>query len=349
MRITKEQKNYVKKLTYDQQKAFLIKLYLTGKYTIQNCSTIFSFEHSHVVDILKTFDVKRCTNSSCDNPIKSWEDFGKSSSHKSGYHSHCKECQRRDHKNHYKSNSDIIRKHVKEYADNNPEKISASHKRYYQENKEKIIKYNTERREQNHDAYLRYLKDYRENNQEKFARYAEENRDRILAGYKCYYQENKEKILEYRKVYNMKNKEKISKQGKEYRRKNSVKIRRNWKKYQSGNPDKIRQYRRTNAAAFRAYGAKRRAAKLRSVPKWANLDEIQSFYKEARSRSLKSNVKYCVDHIIPLQHDLVCGLHIEYNLQVLTQSQNSQKSNNFVPGPLWFIQDNDIVSTSMET
>lgn len=36
-----------------------------------------------------------------------------------------------------------------------------------------------------------------------------------------------------------------------------------------------------------------------------------------------------VDHIIPLKNDIVSGLHVPWNIQYLTQSHNSIKSNSF--------------------
>lgn len=86
-----------------------------------------------------------------------------------------------------------------------------------------------------------------------------------------------------------------------------------------------KQFAKDNPDWKRSATAKRRAQKLNAIPPWANLKEIRKFYKAAKEQGL------VVDHIIPLQGKLVCGLHVETNLQLLTASENSKKHNSFQP------------------
>lgn len=74
----------------------------------------------------------------------------------------------------------------------------------------------------------------------------------------------------------------------------------------------------------------RRAKKLKAVPKWLSDKDkksIKAIYKLARELSLLSDTNYVVDHIVPLQGDNVCGLHVPWNLQVITAIENLKKGN----------------------
>lgn len=78
-----------------------------------------------------------------------------------------------------------------------------------------------------------------------------------------------------------------------------------------------------------AQDGKRRALKVNAMVKWADKNRIKEIYKEAIELTNKTGLLYEVDHIIPLTHKLVCGLHVENNLQVIPKSENRRKSNKF--------------------
>lgn len=65
------------------------------------------------------------------------------------------------------------------------------------------------------------------------------------------------------------------------------------------------------------------------TPKWANTAQIFSIYKLARKISKETGKQHHVDHIIPLKGKTVSGLHVENNLQILTQYENISKGNKF--------------------
>lgn len=95
--------------------------------------------------------------------------------------------------------------------------------------------------------------------------------------------------------------------------------------YYEKNAERLRAYARKWCKENPGAGAKHKAAKRRAVPRWADVDAIQDVYKEAAYMQME------VDHIVPLQSPIVCGLHVEHNLQLLTKSENSRKGNRHWP------------------
>jgi exonuclease VII large subunit len=153
-------------------------------------------------------------------------------------------------------------------------------------------------------------------------KHAQANKEHIAAYQKEYSKINKAQLSEYRKEYKKVNKEKALAYNKERYQNNKERLRAQMNEYKRANPDK-----------FIALKAKRRAAKLQRTPKWLTADDhakINFYYTEAKRLEKETGIKYHVDHIIPMQGDLVSGLHVPSNLQVITAAENLAKNNTFV-------------------
>jgi hypothetical protein len=74
---------------------------------------------------------------------------------------------------------------------------------------------------------------------------------------------------------------------------------------------------------------RRNSAKLKAIPPWANLSEIREVYKNSAKISKETGVMHHVDHIVPLRGKLVCGLHVQNNLQIIPWYTNVSKGNKF--------------------
>jgi len=78
--------------------------------------------------------------------------------------------------------------------------------------------------------------------------------------------------------------------------------------------------------------AKRRATKLKATPAWlseVHKAEIENIYEVCAKVSEKTGKPHDVDHIVPLQGENVCGLHVPWNLRILPASLNRSKGNAF--------------------
>ena len=95
-----------------------------------------------------------------------------------------------------------------------------------------------------------------------------------------------------------------------------------------------KKWRQNNRDISNAYQARRRAAKKSALMPWIDVNVIKNFYTEARRLTKLTGVKHHVDHIYPLQSEYMCGLHVETNLQILTEKENILKGNRTWPGQL---------------
>ena len=153
-----------------------------------------------------------------------------------------------------------------------------------------------------------------------------------------------EERKEYAKQYYLDNKERIRKQQKEYKERNpednKIRCKERYRRYKNKiewvnkERERVAQHRKNNLGTYAAKEARRRTAKLKATALWANVDYVTDLYRNCREaedvfNASGLNIKFHVDHIIPLQHAKVCGLHVEHNLQVLTANENARKSNKY--------------------
>jgi hypothetical protein len=98
------------------------------------------------------------------------------------------------------------------------------------------------------------------------------------------------------------------------------------KEYKESSKERIqewsKEYFQLNKSDFYARNAHYRASKLQATPSWIDQEKIKQIYKTCPEG-------YHVDHIVPLQGELVCGLHCEFNLQHLPAKDNLSKNNRF--------------------
>lgn len=164
-----------------------------------------------------------------------------------------------------------------------------------------------------------------------------------------YYKNNKQSINLSCKRWNAENKERRATTGKKWSQANRAKTRDALKKWKLANREKhlakcrayakahreqAKAWKKNNPHKVNASTRLRQVRELQATPKWANQFFMEEAYDLAARRSrLKTGgiAKWHVDHIVPLRSKLVCGLHVEHNLQVIPASMNVAKSNKYWP------------------
>lgn len=137
----------------------------------------------------------------------------------------------------------------------------------------------------------------------------------------------------YRKQHYLNNKEKVLEQTRQYQRENRGRLDVAAKAWINNNRDKKRgtdkKWRKTHPEKHKAKLAAYRAKKLQAMPSWVDKKEIQNVYRDCTRTTAQTGIAHQVDHIIPLRHKKVCGLHVPWNLQIITAHENAVKKNTF--------------------
>ena len=97
----------------------------------------------------------------------------------------------------------------------------------------------------------------------------------------------------------------------------------NWLSKQDPNDPKLSKSYRRSVLYYKAFYA--------AFPDWVDghpdFKRIYSLAKTMRSRGVDVHV----DHIVPICSKIVCGLHVPWNLTVISAKDNMSKSNTWWP------------------
>ena len=117
---------------------------------------------------------------------------------------------------------------------------------------------------------------------------------------------------------------------------NKDKVRADAKAWAAANPEKVKakalRYIKKHPDAYTARAVANVAKRAKRVPQWLTSDDkwmMRQAYNLAKLRTQQFGFVWEVDHIIPLRGELVSGLHVPTNLQVIPKSENRSKRNHY--------------------
>ena len=147
-----------------------------------------------------------------------------------------------------------------------------------------------------------------------------------------WYQKNREEVIERVRANYYKDVDASRQRARDYAETHKEEAKSRIKKWSQENPERKRQNDKAWVAANkdRAHSlkAKYRAARRQACPPWVDdehMARIHEIYRLRREISDRTGVVHEVDHIVPLQGKIVCGLHVWWNLRVIPREENNRR------------------------
>lgn len=224
--------------------------------------------------------------------IKPISDFGKSSYRAGGLRAVCKLCNNAKAREWGKANPERALALARKWAAANPERAKEIKAANYRRNKDRYMTIAKERHAADPAIAI-----------ERARKWAIKNPSKVKAASAKYRDRNHDRLAE---------------SNREYRAKNLERVHQNEKKW-----------RQANKSAVRAADRRREMAELQASPRWLTAigrAQIEEFYEIAAARTAQTGEQHHVDHIHPVRGKNFRGLHVPWNLQVLTAAENLVKS-----------------------
>ena len=194
-------------------------------------------------------------------------------------------------------------------------------------------------RDQCKKCHIAQVGEYNRRNAEKKAAYdvrrRERCRERLRALRKVWESKNVEYLRDSKRAWYAANRDRSIAKSRLWAAQNRYLARARTRAWAASNPERKklsdRRWAENNPDKVLANINKRRAIKMTAMPAWADDRMIKEVYRLAKERTKQTGIKHHVDHVIPLNSPLVCGLHNEFNLAIVSAKENLKKGNRFWP------------------
>lgn len=182
-----------------------------------------------------------------------------------------------------------------------------------------------ERRQANPEKFREYTRNY-------LKEWREKNPEKQSAIGKRYHEKHAEKRNAKRREWHKANPERAALSSKNWAKRNPEKVKaygaKAAKAWHERNPEYLKEHYKANKQRYVAARARRRAAQESATPSWLTaIDKamIQEMYDVSEARFVQTGIKHHVDHIVPINGKQVSGMHVPWNLQVITAHENLSK------------------------
>lgn len=146
--------------------------------------------------------------------------------------------------------------------------------------------------------------------------YLAKNRVKVAEQAKARYWRNPERARETSKRTQIKRAVAVAEYMREWRANNREKTAAGFKAWCVANPDRLAAKSMKRYIQFRS-----------AIPPWVDHEAIVAIYAERLRVSRETGVPHHVDHIVPIVHPRVCGLHVAWNLRIIPAKENQAKGN----------------------
>lgn len=161
------------------------------------------------------------------------------------------------------------------------------------------------------------------------------NKERANANSQRWEVQNKDRRRATKKSWRQRNPEKVKAWVKSWQERNPEKRRAGVKAWTQGNPEKrragIKSWATKNPHRIASKNAAYRAGLKAATPPWSDRKALDRIYKNAQEKTRRTGTQHHVDHRYPLKHRLFSGLHVPWNLQIITDRENREKRNRVSP------------------